>query len=87
MHLVNTILNQPNRRRVSTDRLNCEYSQLAASLEGESSSTPAGKSLAHSYPKDQVSEGEGTRYFYQPDMVAYPSCGQLNRENEYLVLK
>ena len=47
---MNTILNQPNRRRVSTDRLkNREDSQLAASREGESGPTPAGKTLLHSY--------------------------------------
>ena len=33
-HLGNTILNQLYRRRVSTDRLNREDSQLTASLEG-----------------------------------------------------
>ena len=38
----NTILSQPYRRRVSTDRLNCEGSQLAASLEGDPGPTPAG---------------------------------------------
>ena len=38
-------------RRVSTDRLNNEDSQLAASLEGEPGGpTPAGKTLPHSYP-------------------------------------
>ena len=42
-YLVNTILNQPNLRRVSTDRMNCEDSQLVASLEGEPSPTTAGK--------------------------------------------
>ena len=47
----NTILSQPYRRRVSTDRLNREGSQLAASLEGEPGPTPAGKTLPHSYPK------------------------------------
>ena len=47
----NTILNQPYRRRVSTDRLNREGSQLAASLEGEPGPTPAGKTLPHSYPE------------------------------------
>ena len=36
------ILSQPYRRRVSTDRLNREGSQLAASLEGEPGPTPAG---------------------------------------------
>ena len=47
----NTILSQPYRRRVSTSRPNRESSQLAASLEGEPGSTPAGKTLPHSYPE------------------------------------
>ena len=47
----NIILNQPYRRRVSTDRLNCKGNQMAASLEGEHGPTPAGKTLPHSYPE------------------------------------
>ena len=47
----NAILNQPYRRRVSTNRLNRDGSQLAASLEGESGPTPDGKTLPHSYPE------------------------------------
>ena len=47
----NTILSQPYRRRVSTDRRNREGSQLAASLEGEPGPTPAGETLPHSYPE------------------------------------
>ena len=47
----NTILSQPYRRRVSTDSLNREGSQLAVSLEGEPGPTPAGKSLPYSYPE------------------------------------
>ena len=47
----NTILSQPYRRRVSTDRPNREGIQLAASLEGEPSPIPAGKTLPHSYPE------------------------------------
>ena len=48
----NTILSQPYRRHISTDRLNREASQLAASLEGEPGSTrPVGKNLPHSYPE------------------------------------
>ena len=47
----NTILSQPYCRRVSTDRSDREGSQLAASLEGESGPTPAGKTLPHSYPE------------------------------------
>ena len=37
--------------RVSADWLNREDSQLVASVEGESSPTPAGKTLPHLYPK------------------------------------
>ena len=48
---MNTIINQPYRHRVSIDRLNRKGGQLATSLEGESSPTPAGKTLLHSYPK------------------------------------
>ena len=47
----NTILSQPYRRRVATDRLNREGRQLAASLEGEPGPTPAGKTFPHSYPE------------------------------------
>ena len=47
----NTILNQPYLRRVSTDRLEREDSQLAVSLESEPGPTPAGKTLPHSNPK------------------------------------
>ena len=49
----NTILSQPYRRRVSTDGLNRDGSQLAASLEGEPGPTPAGKTLPHSYPESR----------------------------------
>ena len=47
----NTILSKTYRRRVSTDRLDREGSQLAASLEGEPGPTPARKTLPHSYPE------------------------------------
>ena len=47
----NNILILPYRRRVSTNRLNREGSQLAASLEGELGPTPAGKTLPDSYPE------------------------------------
>ena len=50
-HLVNTTLDKPNRRRVSTDWLNLEDSQLATSLEGKSSPKPAGKTFRHSCPR------------------------------------
>ena len=48
----NTIHSQPNRRRISADRLNLEGSQMAVSLEGKPGPTPAGKTLPHSYPKN-----------------------------------
>ena len=48
---MSNILNQPNRRRVSTDRLNREDSQLILSFKGESSPTAAGEALPHSYSK------------------------------------
>ena len=56
------ILSQPYRRRVSTDRLNREGSQLAASLEGEPGPTPAGKTLPHSFPKPAGFGGSGHEY-------------------------
>ena len=56
----NTILNQPYRRRVSTDRLNRDGSQLAAFLEGEPGPTPFGKTFPHSYPETRF-RGERTR--------------------------
>ena len=55
------ILSQPNRRRVSIDRLNREGSQLTASLEGEPGPTPAGKTLPHSYPETRFRR-ERARY-------------------------
>ena len=54
------ILSQPNRRRVSTDRLNREGSQLTASLEGDPGPTHAGKTLPHSYPETRF-RGERAR--------------------------
>ena len=45
---VNTMLNQPSCR-VSSNRLNCEDSLLVASLEGESSPTPARKTFRPSH--------------------------------------
>ena len=53
VHLGNTILNQPYRRRVSTNRLNREDRQFAASLEGEPGPTLVGKTLLNSYPKSR----------------------------------
>ena len=52
-HLGNTILYQPYRRRASTNRLNREDSQLAASLEGEPGPKHVGKSLLYSYPENR----------------------------------
>ena len=49
---MNTTLNQPNSRRVSTDRLNRGKTAIwLKSLERESSPTPVGKTLPNSYPK------------------------------------
>ena len=78
----NTILSQPYRRRVLTDRLNREGKQLAASLEGEPGPTPAGKTLPHSYPETRfrrerardyvcvcflpIHSGHQVRWMYQP---------------------
>ena len=59
--LGNTILSQPYLCRVSTDRLNREDSQLAASFEGEPGPTPARKTLSHSYPETRFLERKGTR--------------------------
>ena len=53
------ILSQPYRRRVSTDRLNREGSQLAASLEGKPGPTPAGKTLSTHSPKPAGFGGSG----------------------------
>ena len=50
-HLVNTILNQPYRRCISTYRPNREDTQLAAYFEDESGSIPARKTFRYSYPK------------------------------------
>ena len=66
------ILSQPYRRRVSTDRLNREGSQLAASLEGEPGPTPAGKTLPHSFPETSRFRRERARDMY---VVANPVCG------------
>ena len=59
-HWVDSIFNQANRRRVSTDRLNRADSQLVSSLESESGPTPAGKTLPTLIPQNRVSEGKGT---------------------------
>ena len=58
---MNTILNQSNGRRVSTDRLNREDSQLIASLEFQLSFTPRRKDPPTLVPPNNVYEGKGTR--------------------------
>ena len=50
-HRVNTVLNQPNRHCVSTDRLHRIDSQLVSSLGGEFNPTPAGKTPHTHTPK------------------------------------
>ena len=59
-HLGSTLLSQPYRRHVSTDRLKRENNQLAASLEGEPGPTTTGKTLPHSYPEPRF-RGERAR--------------------------
>ena len=66
--MVNTVPNQPNRRRVSTSRLNHEDSQLVALLEVESDPTPTGKTPPHPYPKIRF-RGERAR-----DMLLFLPC-------------
>ena len=58
------ILSQPYHRRVSTDRLNREDSQLAASLEGEPGPTPGRKDPPTLISRNQISKGEGMRCRY-----------------------
>ena len=66
----NTILNQPYRRRVSTDRLDRDGNQLAASLEGEPGPTPARKTLPHSYPETRFrrERARGMCHFIDADI-------------------
>ena len=74
------ILSQPYRRRVSTDRLNREGSQLAASLEGEPGPTPAGKTLPHSFPETsrfRRERAESRAYVFGREMV----CSQKSVRN------
>ena len=94
VHRVDIIVDQPNRRRVPTDRLkNLGDSQLAAS--GESDPTPAGKILPLSCAKTRVglSEGDGTllgvdydynyyNYVSIPRQPAWPrmKCCRINIE-------
>ena len=77
----NTILSQPYRRHVSTDRLDREGSQLAASLEGEPGPTPAGKTLPHSYPETRFRR-ERVRYTSLP--IRYVACTELHCRVKYM---
>ena len=72
----NTLLSQPYRRRVSTERLNREGSQLAASLEGEPDPTPAGKTLSHSYPETRFRRETARVYTYINHHVGTPKQKQ-----------
>ena len=65
---MDTILNQPNRRRVSTDRPNRIDSQLISSLEGESGPTPAGKTPP---TLNQVLEGVDTLAVHCVDFMSW----------------
>ena len=58
------ILSQPYRRRVSTDRLNREGNQLAASHEGEPGPTPAGKTVPHSFPETRFRRERARDHIY-----------------------
>ena len=69
------ILSQPYRRRVSTDRLNREGSQLAASLEGEPGPTPAGKTLPHSFPETSRFRRERARDYSSLKTEQYTTVG------------
>ena len=85
---MNTILNQPYRRRVSTDRLNRDGSQLAASLEGEPGPTPAGKTLPHSYPETRFRRERARGYniteFYFYSAWTFASV-LVNLHGDYVV--
>ena len=74
----NTILSQPYRRRVSTDRPNREGKQLAASLEGELGPTPYGKTLPHSYLETRFrrKRARGVQYNggFLPDIILLARC-------------
>ena len=68
------LLNHPKcRRRVSTDRLNREDSQLAASLEGEPGPTPAGKTLPRTHtPKPGIRGRERARGWSESKPCLFP---------------
>ena len=85
-HLVNTILKQPYRRRVATDRLNRKDRPLAASFEGKPGPTSAGKILPHSDPKtrfrrervQEVPAVEGVRGQHQQNQKRAPREASLD---------
>ena len=56
---MNKILNQPNCRRVSTNRPNRVNSQLVEILEGVSGPTPAGKTFFILVPQKPIFGGRG----------------------------
>ena len=76
------ILSQPYRRGVSTDRLNREGSQLAASLEGEPGPTPAGKTLPHSFPETSRFRRERARDVEKKYSLDQPEENILNKEHK-----
>ena len=69
----NTVLNQPYCRCVSTDRLNRDGSQLAASLEGGPGATPAEKTLPHSYPETRFRRERARGIKYVNKQFSYSS--------------
>ena len=86
MHLVNTINKQPYyRRRVSTDRLNREESQLVASLEGESGPTPAGKTPPPAYPNAGLDKGIPTIHQFRFERSESSSLFGLGQAKSLLV--
>ena len=84
----NTILSQPYCRRVSTDRPNREGGQLAASLEGEPSPTPARNTLPHSYPETRFRRERARsstayntfRFFFK---IRYPDTQMIHTKKQY----
>ena len=70
-HRVDIFLNQPNHRRVSTERLNPVGSQLVASLEGELGPTATAKPFPPSY---QVLEGKRKRRVVTIENLYYSIC-------------
>ena len=83
---MNTTLNQRYyRRRVSTDRLNREESQLVASLEGKSGPTPARKTPPHSYPNTDLDKGVPTIHQFKFERSESSSLFGLEQPKTLLV--